>query len=234
MLAERSGGLEMSVISGSVGKGGANRRPDVRAVQCLLNLSSNRAQSGLTAKLAMTGALDEATQDAIGLYQRKVMKAKTLDGRVDAHGGMIRRLESGLPVMPAGSFANPPWLKVACDEEASGVKELSGRPSNNPRILEYLSTVSALSTIKDEITTTRSDGKKERKPTGYMLSQVDETAWCACFVNWCLAQASKTPRKDARAEYYKSYGTESVVVGNICVIHREPFNDSSSGWHVGF
>jgi hypothetical protein len=30
------------------------------------------------------------------------------------------------------------------------------------------------------------------------------------------------------------YGTEGVVAGNICVIQREPFNDSSSGWHVGF
>jgi hypothetical protein len=24
------------------------------------------------------------------------------------------------------------------------------------------------------------------------------------------------------------------MVGNVCIIEREPFNDSSSGWHVGF
>jgi hypothetical protein len=38
----------------------------------------------------MTGKLDQVTQDAIDLYQEKVVKAKKLDGRVDINGGMIR------------------------------------------------------------------------------------------------------------------------------------------------
>jgi hypothetical protein len=139
----------MSVISDSVGKRGANRIPDIRAVQCLLNLTSNMLQSGLREKLRMNGLLDQATQDAIDLYQRKVMQSRNPDGRVDRHGGMIRRLETALPVMPAGSFSDPLWLKLACDEEAAGVKETSGRPWNHPRVLEYLSTAAVLSTIKD-------------------------------------------------------------------------------------
>ena len=113
----------MSVISESVGKRGANRKPDVRAVQCLLNLNANRVQIGLTARLAMSGTLDQTTQDAIDAYQRKVMKSPNPDGRVDTHGGMIRRFQIALPPMPAGTFSKPLWLKFACDEEKTGVKE---------------------------------------------------------------------------------------------------------------
>ncbi|HVZ31010.1 MAG TPA: TIGR02594 family protein, partial [Polyangiaceae bacterium] len=128
----------------------------------------------------------------------------------------------------------PLWLKVACDEEAAGVKEISGRPSNNPRILEYLGTAKALSKIKDVLTTRNPDGTKVVKETGYMMSQVDETAWCACFVNWCLLQAGETPLAGAVAQAYAAYGKQSTDTGSICVIKREPFNDSSSGSHVGF
>lgn len=67
-----------------------------------------------------------------------------------------------------------------------------------------------------------------------MLSQVDETAWCACFVNWCLVQAGETPQEGAGAQTYSSYGKMNPHTGAICVIRREPFNDSSSGSHVGF
>jgi uncharacterized protein (TIGR02594 family) len=97
-----------------------------------------------------------------------------------------------------------------------------------------LKTAKHLATLDDLTTVTNADGKKEKQKTAYKMSQVDETAWCACFVPWCLAEAKKTPLKGARAEYYKDYGTESVLIGNIRVIQREPFNDSSSGWHVGF
>jgi uncharacterized protein (TIGR02594 family) len=224
----------VAAISASVGKGGANGKADVRAVQCLLNLSLNRAQMGLTTKLAMSGTLDPATQDAIDLYQRKVMKLAKPDGRVDSHGGMIRRLQSALPVMPAGPFTKPLWLKFACDEERAGVKELSGRPRNHPRILEYLATAKGLASVKDTTAIKKPDGSKEQKATGFMLSEVDETAWCACFVNWCLAQAGETPQKGAGAQSYATYGKGSTATGSICVIKREPFNDSSTGSHVGF
>jgi uncharacterized protein (TIGR02594 family) len=139
-----------------------------------------------------------------------------------------------LPPIPAGTFSKPLWLKFACDEEAAGVKEVSGRPQNNPRILEYLSTARGLTKVKDTITTKKADGTQERMATGFLLSEVDETAWCACFVNWCLAQAGETPQKGAGAQTYATYGSPNTVTGSICVIKREPFNDSSSGSHVGF
>jgi len=111
---------------------------------------------------------------------------------------------------------------------------LKGRPKNTPRILEYLSTAKGLASIKDTITTKNADGTKEKKETGYKMNEVDETAWCACFVNWCLAQAGETPQKGAGAQSYAQYGKSSTAAGSICVIKREPFSDSSTGSHVGF
>jgi hypothetical protein len=223
-LAERFGGFEMSVISGSVGKGGVNRKPDVRAVQCLLNLKSNMAQSGLMQKLAMDGSLGKATQDAIDLYQRKVMKMPNPDGRVDSHGGMIWRLEGGLPLMPAGSFSRPLWLKLACDEEAAGVKEIAGRPSNSPRILEYLATVKDLATVDDVIKTKKADGTKEVKLTGYKLSQVDETAWCA--------HASSTGAWCRRVKLRRRERARKAIQNTVRRASRPAPSASSSASHL--
>jgi hypothetical protein len=59
-------------------------------------------QSGRAAKLPLSGSLDKATQDAIELFQTKVMKIARPDGRVDAHGSTIRRLSSALGPTPSG------------------------------------------------------------------------------------------------------------------------------------
>jgi uncharacterized protein (TIGR02594 family) len=121
-----------------------------------------------------------------------------------------------------------------------GVQEKSGRPDNNPRILEYLESFTYLSKLDDTIKVKDATGKKVDQKTGYKMSQVDETAWCACFVNWCLVQAGEKKAGEAkvqtaRAETWKTYGKGGdAMTGNICVIQREPFGDSGSGWHVGF
>jgi uncharacterized protein (TIGR02594 family) len=226
-----------NLIGGSVGKGGRNSSNDVRAVQTLLNLPSNMTLSGLKEPLNINGELGKATQDAIDLYQRNVMKAKIVDGRVDRSGGMIFRLEQGLPAMPSSTFSQPRWLEIACAEE--GNREDPGRDKNNQSILTYLSSVGYLSGIDDTIKTGVKDaaGNDIKKKTGYKLDQIDETAWCACFVNWCLKEAGEIVLKDkaAGAKHWQFYGKGGdLMLGNICVIQRETFGDSSSGWHVGF
>jgi hypothetical protein len=81
-----------TLIGGSVGKGGLNKKNDVRAVQTLLNLPINMSLSGLKAPLETNGKLGKDTQDAIDLYQEKVMKPRKghADGRVDVGRSMTR------------------------------------------------------------------------------------------------------------------------------------------------
>jgi len=92
-IAQGRGGVAMTnkisaLIGGSVGNGGLNKRNDVRAVQTLLNLPINMSLSGLKAPLKTDGELGKGTQDAIDLYQEKVMKPRKgqADGRVDRGG----------------------------------------------------------------------------------------------------------------------------------------------------
>jgi uncharacterized protein (TIGR02594 family) len=229
--------MTSTLIGGSVGKGGLNKLNDVRAVQTLLNLPINMSLSGLKAPLKTDGRLGKGTQDAIDLYQEKVMKPRKgqADGRVDRGGSMIVKLEQGLPPMPALPFSKPKRLQIASDEAKTGVQEKSGRADNNPRILEYLSSFTYLSELDDKIKVKDATGKKVDQKTGYKMSEVDETAWCACFVNWCLVQAGEAKGKNAGAKSWQTYGKGGdAMTGNICVIEREPFGDSGSGWHVGF
>ncbi|WP_395055375.1 TIGR02594 family protein [Polaromonas sp.] len=64
-------------------------------------------------------------------------------------------------LMPVGADV-PPWLAIA--QREVGVKELPGS-GHHPRILQYMATVDNLS------------GNNASK---------DETAWCSCFMNWCM------------------------------------------------
>src|SRR5919109_2855431 len=72
------------------------------------------------------------------------------------------------------------------------------------------------------------------------MSEEDETAWCACFVNWCLIQPSKPPGPSARARDWLQYGQalDTPRAGAICVVYHRPNRSTSgvtpSGYHVAF
>lgn len=231
-------GISKSVGRGATAKQG-NQSSDVRTVQCLLNLERNRAKSGNTApKLQLNGKLDDATQDAIDLFQAKALKMAKPDGRVDKGGNMIRRLAEALPALPTAEYMEPAWLKVAYGEEKAKVREAGPAhdfTTNNARILEYLDTAKGLSKINYTYSQTK-NGKKVKVDSGYKMNEVEDTPWCACFVNWCLIQAGASRGPGASAEAYRRYGTQASRdhIGSICTIYRDPFSDSASGWHVGF
>ena len=67
--------------------------------------------------------------------------------------------------------------------------------------------------IDDTIKTGVKDaaGKDIVKKTGYKLNQVDETAWCACLVNWCLKEAGEAVLKDEAAGAQYCRPTEREV-----------------------
>jgi len=76
-----------------------------------------------------------------------------------------------------------------------------------------------------------------------MASEVDETPWCACFVNWCLHRAGQpTNQMNAGAEGWKYFGLSLPLVsprlGAIAVVRKKPTaaiaSTTATGWHVAF
>jgi uncharacterized protein (TIGR02594 family) len=145
--------------------------------------------------------------------------------------------------LPAGVTRDPidapAWIKVACDEEAMHVAEYRGLLDNNPRILEYLATFPSLAKSEyKEKPWILDHGKlargKKLVGTGFMMSEVDETSWCACFVNWCLIQAKMPRGPGATAISWRKYGTPtSARVGAICVLHHDPSAATQATTHSG-
>ena len=143
------------------------------------------------------------------------------------------------PGVPTGFIDDPPWIKIACQEEATGVHEFRGLDDNNPRILEYIATVPRLARINYKYRD-KKDGKII--DTGRKMNTVDETAWCACFVNWCLSKAGIYAAGYSMVEDWKNYGTQieatDVKLGAVTVIYHKPTGETASmtqsGWHVGF
>ena len=108
-------------IGGSVGKGGTNKKADVRIVQAFLN-STPPEDGGPAFLLAEDGIIGPKTQAAIDKFQTKVLRQP--DGRIDPHGPTIKALTTficdsdsvpagrlgldGRPGQAAGSPSKPP------------------------------------------------------------------------------------------------------------------------------
>jgi uncharacterized protein (TIGR02594 family) len=137
-------------------------------------------------------------------------------------------LKNALGTFVKKTYTEPSWLAVATREQERGVREERGLDHNSSRILEYLAMAPTLVNIRHT--------DKQHPDSPYMMNQVDETAWCAGFVKWCLEQAGVATRGlSAQANAWRHFGEETTArEGAITVIHRTPFGDSGSGWHVGF
>jgi len=82
-------------ITQSVGRGGANRKKDVRYVQLLLN---GDLEAKKLPTLKPDGIVGPKTIKAIEDFQRPNQR---VDGRVDPNGSSIRRLESRISGLAA-------------------------------------------------------------------------------------------------------------------------------------
>jgi uncharacterized protein (TIGR02594 family) len=228
----------------SVGRVCINRRADVEVIQTLLN----KHLSALTPMrpLRVDGIVGDQTIAAIEQFQTRVMGMARPDGQVAAFGPTLKALgnpyDKKLRTRMLSSM-QPTWIKVATSETDTaasdswfsvaqsqiGQKEQRGYDNNNPRILEYLRTFKYLATANVD------------KSTPIHCSDVDETAWCAAFVNWCLLQAGRSPGPSARARDWLQYGTalDVPVPGAITIIYKKPKvradrQMTPSGNHVGF
>jgi uncharacterized protein (TIGR02594 family) len=105
--------------------------------------------------------------------------------------------------VPVGEF---PWMPIA--DKEYGVIEFPGK-ENNPRVLEYLSTVTNI---------------------GPRWRSQDETAWCSAFVNWCVEKAGYVGTKSALSTSWLNWGKklDQPVKGCLAVFSRD------GGGHVGF
>lgn len=91
-------------ISASVGRNGANRDADVRAVQTLLN---GQSQTQLE-RLVVDGDIGPRTIGAIETYQRKVLHFANPDGKVDPGGKTLTALNAAqVPHAPSATPTNP-------------------------------------------------------------------------------------------------------------------------------
>jgi uncharacterized protein (TIGR02594 family) len=217
----------MLLLSGSVGRGGVNRPQDVKAVQELINKHIGRLTPWRP--LVVDGRIGPLTIGAIEEFQRRIVHLSRPDGRVDPGGQTLRALQgqTGAAAAPLGapvSGVEAPWLRIARGE--IGQREIRGA-QHNPRILQYIETFPNLADIRN------------KRDTAY-LSEEDETAWCACFVNWCLIQAGKAPGPSARAREWLQYGRalNTPQVGAVCIVYHRPNRSTSgvtaSGYHVAF
>ena len=135
--------------------------------------------------------------------------------RLEAQAVASGWLETPKPGGPA------PWMAIGRSQQ--GVAELSGIDAN-PKILGYISTFRYLKDIaaKDQ--------------PGLRMIDTDETAWCACFVHWCLLRAGQRKGPSAAAKDWQEYGVACTAVeGAITVIQGNVTpGTTASGWHVGF
>jgi uncharacterized protein (TIGR02594 family) len=233
----------MRMILQSVGRGGANIQSDVQLVQTMLNKSIKQLQ---LSPLRVDGRMGSKTIGAIEAFQNRVVGMDPPDGRVDPSGTTLRALASAKPGtesharVPLGARQTdkptPKWLNVAAGEanwlgvatQEDGQDELAGAAENNPRIVEYLSTVPGLMKVKSSV-------------PDVFAGQLDETPWCACFVNWCLIRAGLPPYPRAMAADWLKYGRglETPLPGAITVVYKKPKTradrkTTSSGYHVAF
>ena len=81
---------------------------------------------------------------------------------------------------------------------------------NNPRVLEYLNTVTNI---------------------GPTWRSRDETPWCSAFVNWCIEKAGFEGTKSALSTSWLRWGqkVDLPVKGCLAIFRRD-----NGGGHVGF
>ncbi|HEY2899719.1 MAG TPA: TIGR02594 family protein, partial [Polyangia bacterium] len=138
----------------------------------------------------------------------------------------------------SGPIDDPPWIKIACEEELKDTAELRGLDQNNPQVLKYLASVPGLAAIPYMVF---DKTLKKKVPSGKMMGDVDETPWCGCFVNWCLRRANMRTG-GALAKGWMTYGDELPLdqpkVGAVTVIYHQPSkstqNMTATGYHVAF
>lgn len=211
-----------------------NKTSDVLLIQKMLNFHAN--DIGVP-RATPDGVAGPQLVAMIKAFQTKVVKVKKADGLVEP-GKKTMRYLNRLSVKDRVSLDKgwvvddaPKWIQIAGKE--LGVREHSGSGDTNSRVKTFISSVPALRNVWHN--------KRKR----IRASDVDETAWCGCFVNWCLQQAGLEghPGIDAgRARKWVDHGTKlprtEPRYGAITVVYTKVTDrktrKTKGTHHVGF
>lgn len=198
--------------------------------------SDTWAALGVTTNSVATRHRAAATPARAGSQGRRAGRARDLFGtRIDP---------------PAGTDM-PNWMVIAWGEHAKYVQESVGGDRNNPDILRYLSVAPGLpgqlflsdsgAGPGNRANARRQDDRREANGhsrfieaslEGRMSNEVDETPWCACFVQWCMLEAGYPRRSNlsaASAWLPTDAETSLPRYGAITVVEHAPRK-----FHVGF
>lgn len=171
-------------------------------------------------------------------------------GRVPGQGRRSGQM-IGQVAPPAGEEM-PVWMTVAWREYNLDIRERIGGTRNNPRILEYIRQApgiranmmsdgrrNQINILAQAARIDANDASAGRAPRnmvasydGKGMSEIDETPWCGCFIQWCMTQAGHPRRPGlASARRWQPSATETSPprYGAICVIEH-----GDGGFHVGF
>ena len=203
--------MNQLTITASVGIKGMNKPDDIREVQKALNQLITSIPPAK--KLVVDGNLGprpeiSKTVAAIKVFQQKMVKLTSADGRIDLNGKSHHTFNLKLKlVQPINNTANKvPWMDTALKEV--GQAEVSGGKAN-PRILEYF---------------------KASKFWGTDDSG-GSNAWCASFVAWVMKENGHFAVENAfRAKAWSSFGKKinDPIYGAIGIKTRR------GGGHVAF
>ena len=206
----------MATIGASVDRGGANRRTDVTAVQTLIN--NNIRQIAPLKALQADGVAGPKTIGAIMDFQRKVVRLRAPDGRVDPNGRTLAALNaSGGGAPRAGQGFHYPVgpqepLAVIARPYLGATEARGNRMGSDPRMREIF----------------KSDWlSSEGRTDGY--------AWCCSFVTMCVQRliAANTCYRHVRPPKTASvsnFRTRWAVDQNCLVF---PPNDAAYRPHKG-
>ena len=171
-------------------------------------------------------------------------------GRIPGRGRRAGQM-TGQIAPPAGEEM-PVWMNVAWSEYNLDISERIGGNSNNPRILEYIrqspgiranmmsdggrNQTNILAQARRIDANDARLGRTARNMVasydGKRMSDIDETPWCGCFIQWCMSQAGYPRRPGfAGARSWRPSAAETSLprYGAICVVEH-----TDGGFHVGF
>ena len=143
----------------------------------------------------------QAFEEAITIADGKFTKTKQGNGDFT----LVAEFPGEEPAPAVGT--NTPWMAIAQQELAAGIKE---GPPSNPRIEEYFETT-------------------------VIRPQPDSTPWCSAFVNFCVTKAGVQGTNSALAQSWLRWGEDAgdFIPGCIVVLARGSAGEGHVGFFVG-